>query len=159
MAICENASPCAWRLLTSCCDVHTLLLFFVEADHSWRSFFLLIVRCFFGAWVSISWWSRDAYVHDDAYVQPCDFLTMKWELLDVISFQLKDKSECVWMVINPSWWCLRRSKSRTRSRFGASRTPFGRLLGALSKAFGRLLGAPKSVLGASWELLDVSKWS
>ena len=63
MAICENiASPCGWRLMWTPCFL------FVEAYHSWRSFFLLIVRCFFGAWVSISWWSRDAYVHDDASV-------------------------------------------------------------------------------------------
>ena len=32
-------------------------------------------------------------------------------------------------------------------------------LGALLKAFGRLLGDPKSILGAFWELLDVSKRS
>ena len=68
MAICENiASPCAWRLLTICCDMDTFFLF-VEAYHSWRSFSFLIVCCFVGAWVSISWWSRDAYVHDDASV-------------------------------------------------------------------------------------------
>ena len=46
MAICENiATLCAWRLLTICCDMDTFFLF-VEAYHSWRSFFLLIVRCF-----------------------------------------------------------------------------------------------------------------
>ena len=82
-----------WECVAMCMETaHKLLwcghfFLFVEADHSWRSFFLLIVRCFFGPWVSISWWSRDAYVHDDAYVQPCDFLTMKWELLGVISLQ------------------------------------------------------------------------
>ena len=46
----------------------TSCFLFVGVDHSWRSFFLLIVRCFWGALVSISWWSRDVYVYDDTSV-------------------------------------------------------------------------------------------
>ena len=46
----------------------TSCFLFVGVDHSWRSFFLLIVRCFFGALVSISWWSRDVFIYDDASV-------------------------------------------------------------------------------------------
>ena len=58
------------------------------------------------------------------------------------------------MVIKPSCWWLRRSKSRGRSRFGSSGTPFGSLLGR----YWKLLGGSWELQSRSWMLLE-SSWT